>query len=145
MFSKLLENNTTLSPSMWSWTLSPSSLYSAANSFPIFSIASASLFTLSANIGLMGLNNVILNFSIPSRPFVAAVSATFPRSLDTLYAYCNFFLLSLSPVNAIAKASITVFSATPNRSVPSNNFVTNFTSVGLDLFHKLEIKFIFLS
>ncbi|KEQ55914.1 hypothetical protein AAA799N04_01681 [Marine Group I thaumarchaeote SCGC AAA799-N04] len=97
-------------------------MYSAANSLPIFSIASSSLFTLSASIGLIGLNKIISNFSIPSRPFVAIVSATFPKSLDTLYAYSKVFLLSLFPENAIANASIIVFSAMPNLKEPNKIF-----------------------
>ena len=145
MFSRLLENNITLSPSMWSWTLSPSSLYSAANSFPNFSTASLSLFILSANIGLIGSNIVISNSSIPLSPFAAIVSATFPKSFETLYACCKIFLFSLLPENAIANASITVFSATPSLRVPSNIFKTYFASSGLASFSKLEMYFIFIS
>ena len=120
-------------------------MYSAANSFPNFSAASSSLFTLSANIGLIGLNKVISNSSIPLRPLVEIVSATFPKSLDTLYACCNIFLFSLFPENVIASASITVFSATPNLRVPSKIFKMNFASNGLASFSRLEIYFIFMS
>ena len=130
---------------MCSWTLSPSSLYSAANSSPNFSAASSSLFTLSASIGLIGLNKIISNSSIPLSPFVAIVSATLPKSLDTLYANCNSFLFSLFFVNVIASASITVFSATPSLNVPSKIFRINFASVGLASFNRLEMYFIFMS
>ena len=107
---------------MWSCTLSPSNLYSAAKLLPIFSIASSSLFTLSASIGLIGLNKITSNFLIPSMPLVAIVSATLPKSLETLYACCKIFLLSLFPENAIANASITVFSAIPNLKDPNKIF-----------------------
>ena len=53
---------------------------------------------------------------------MAIVSATFPKSLETLYAFSKIFLFSFDFVNAMASASITVFSAIPSLSVPSKIF-----------------------
>ncbi len=91
------------------------------------------------------MNKLILNFSIPSIPSVAIVSATFPKSLETLYAFCNNFLFSLSPEYAIANASITVFSAIPSLSVPSKIFKIKLASNGFASFNKLDIYLIFIS
>ena len=120
-------------------------MYSAANSTGIFSVASFSLFILSASIGLTGLNKEIWNFFIPSSPSLAITSDTLPKSLETLYASSICFLYSFFPVNPIASASITVFSAIPKRKVPNKIFNTNFASNGVASFSRLEMYFIFKS
>ena len=96
-------------------------------------------------MGRIGLNNEILNFFISSIPSVATIRDTFPKSLETLYAFSICTLFSFFPVNAMASASITVFSAIPKRNVPNKIFNTNFASNGVASFSKLAICFIFKS
>ena len=87
----------------------------------------------------MGLKTIILNCSIPSSPSFAATLATFPRSLETLYAFSIFSLLSFEPVYAIANASKIVLSATPKRIVPISIFMINFPEIESTLFKRLAI------
>ena len=84
ILSRRLENSSTLSPSLCICNLSPSSLYSAATGFPIWSRMAWADFSRSASIGLIGFPTSRWIFSTPARPCSAATPMTNPRSDVTL-------------------------------------------------------------